>query len=108
LPGLGGSATLRWTLFSIIALGIQAVGIWVFYGNNHFFGQGRYFHPLIVPIALFAVMGLSGLGDLIRKGAGRTVVAGAIMAEFLLLAFSAWNDIVPVFHMILRGPHSGI
>jgi hypothetical protein len=34
--------------------------------------------------------------------------AGAIMAEFLLLAFATWNNIVPVFHMILRGPHPGV
>jgi hypothetical protein len=99
---------LRWTLFSIVALGIQAGGIWLLYGSQHILSQGRYFHPLILPVALFAVLGLSGLGDLIKKGSGRLVVAGAIMAEFLLLAFSTWSEIVPVFHLILRGPHPGV
>jgi hypothetical protein len=99
---------MKWVVFSVIALALQTVGVWVYYGYNHSYGQGRYFHPLIIPLVVFAVLGLTRLGEAIKRGAGRTIVAGAILAEFLLLVMSVWLYIIPAFHLILRGPRPGV
>jgi len=98
----------NWILLFGIAVFVQAAGIWIFYGAIHYFGQGRYFFPVIVPIAVFMVLGLSAIGNLVKRGTGRSFVAGMILAEFLLFVFSAWHDVVPAFHFILQGPHPGV
>ncbi len=71
-------------------------------------GQGRYFFPVILPGFFLLAVGLNDFGDMIKKGAGRKLVAAAIMGEFLLLVFTLWTEIVPAFHLILRGPHPGV
>ncbi len=98
----------RWLVLAFASIGIQAFGTWGFYGGNGQFGQGRYFFPVVAPVAFLLAWGLSEFGEFIKKGAGRKILAGTVLAEVLLLTFAIWVWMAPVFHLILRGPHPGV
>lgn len=106
----GGAARfrIRWTLLALAAVGIQALGTWVFYGANGQLGQGRYFFPVAAPAVFLLVLGLHAFGEFLARDAGRTVLAGTVLAEILLLTYAIWARVIPAFHLILRGPHPGV
>lgn len=103
-----GSPGRRLAVFSLAAVFIQAFGLWSYYGVNNIFGQGRYFFPVIVPVAAFFLIGLRSLGDAIRRNGGRIAITTALILEFFFLGYTLWHDIVPVFHLIIKSPYVGI
>jgi hypothetical protein len=98
----------RWLILAFASIGIQAIGTWVFYGANGQFGQGRYFFPVIAPVAFLLVWGLFEFGEFLKKGVGQKIITGTVLAEVLLLTFAIWTRMAPVFHLTLRGPHPGV
>ncbi|MCJ7582384.1 MAG: hypothetical protein MUP98_17860, partial [Candidatus Aminicenantes bacterium] len=44
--------------FSLLAICVQILGLWSFYGTNNIFVQGRHLFPLILPISLLFVTGI--------------------------------------------------
>jgi hypothetical protein len=106
--------TGRWVLFSVLALFVQAAGIWVYYGANDIQAQGRYFFPLILPAATLLVLGISGFGEAVGKRllggrvGGRQAVTAVVIILAGLLGFVVWNNIVPTFHLVRQGPYAGI
>jgi hypothetical protein len=101
-------------LFSVLALFVQAAGIWVYYGANDIQAQGRYFFPLILPAATLLVLGISGFGEAVGKRllggrvGGRQAVTAVVIILAGLLGFVVWNNIVPTFHLVRQGPYVGI
>jgi len=106
--GVEEKAGARWIVLAVAVVELQAFGMWAYYGTHGILGQGRYFFPVILPGFFLLAVGLNDFGDMIKKGAGRKLVAAAILGEFLLLVFTLWTSIVPAFHLILRGPHPGV
>jgi len=104
----GRSPRARWMMLAAASVAVQALGMWAYYGTKGILGQGRYFFPVILPLAFLLAVGWHELGELMKRGAGRKLVAAVIAGEFLLFVFSIWIHIVPAFHLILRGPHPGV
>jgi hypothetical protein len=98
----------RWLVLTIASIGIQALGVWVALGANGQFGEGRYFFPVVTPIAFLLALGLFEFGEFLKKGAGQKILAGTVLAEVLLLTFAIWTRMAPAFHLTLRGPHPGV
>jgi hypothetical protein len=95
-------------VFFLLAIFIQAQAVWV--GTNLFntLGQGRYFYPLIIPIAFLFLFGLKSFFDAFHKKAGLIAVGAFIILELLFFNYTIWNYVIPVFHLTIKAPHPGI
>lgn len=105
----GTSMQIKLVSYFLVAVIFQLLAIWTYYGSHgHLTPQGRYFFPLILPIAFLFTLGLKTFGDLICKGAGKKAVAVFVLVEFIFLNYCIWNYIVPVFHLMIKSPHAGV
>jgi hypothetical protein len=59
LLNFGSSAELKLILFSGVGVGIQFIGLWIFFGINGCLAQGRHFFPLLLPIAFLFSAGIN-------------------------------------------------
>lgn len=92
-------------LLSLLAIFIQILGLWAFYGTADILVQGRQLFPLIVPITVVFLIGIKSLFDFFHKQGGKIALASFFLFAFLFFNFALWNYIVPIFHLTLKGPH---
>ena len=97
---------LKILLFSLLAIFIQILGLWSFYGTAGMLVQGRHLFPLILPIAVVFLIGIKSFFDSFHKRGGQIALASFSLFLFLFFNFALWNYIVPIFHLTLKGPHS--
>jgi len=95
--------------FSLLAVLIQILAIRIVARPENMYAQGRYLFPLILPIAFLFVSGLKFLFDSFsrKKNLGAYAVKIFVLLEFAFFNYVLWNDIIPVFHIILKSPHPG-
>ena len=96
---------LKILLFSLLAIFIQILGLWSFYGTGGILVQGRHLFPLILPIAVVFLIGIKSLFDSFHKRGGQIALVAFSLFLFLFFNFALWNYIVPIFHLSLKGPH---
>ncbi|MCJ7579166.1 MAG: hypothetical protein MUP98_01360, partial [Candidatus Aminicenantes bacterium] len=94
--------------FSLLAICVQILGLWSFYGTNNIFVQGRHLFPLILPISLLFVTGIKNFFDLFHKKGGLIALSSLVLFEFLFFSYALWAYVVPVFHLMVKGPHTGL
>jgi hypothetical protein len=111
-------------LFSLIAVALQIFGVRISSNPRIIYAQGRYLFPVMGFAAVLFVIGtktaFDALGAVARamrlatRGAGGPIRAGefalkalAVVALFVL-TIAIWQYIVPVFHLTISSPHSGI
>ncbi len=105
-----GSAVLLFKVmsFSLLALGIQLLVMWMRFATLHILGQGRYFFPLVTAVILVLLTGLDHAIPLATPKKSWLALGGLILAGFFLLNFIVWNYVLPVFHLTVRAPHPGL
>ena len=96
------------TFFSLIAVFLQLIAVWTYYGSHEILAQGRHFFPLIIPIAFLFDLGLRRFLGMIRSGLGEIVERAVVVLEFIVLNFVIWGQMVPYFHLIIKNPYPGI
>lgn len=109
--GTFASARLpRMVIFSMMAVFLQVLAIRLVVTPDNLYMQGRYFFPLIAPIAFLFVLGVKSFFDPFSKKAelGVLAVKAFLILEFFFLNYALWHDIIPVFHMTLKSAHPGI
>jgi len=108
LDGARDFLKLKIVIFSIVAILFQVFGLWAFYGTNKSFVQGRYFFPVIIPVVFLFLLGLKSLFDLFHRKGGVIAICVLIVFEFMLLNYTVWNYVIPVFHLMIKSPQAGI
>jgi hypothetical protein len=95
-------------LFALLAVAIQALGLWLSQGTRNILPQGRYFFPLILPLVFLFMLGIKSLFDLLHARASR--LALGILAILLLIfsSYCIWNYLIPVFHLAVQSPYTGV
>ena len=95
--------------FSLAAIFLQVIAVRMLATERNMFAQGRYFFPLVIPIAFLLVVGLKSFFDIFSKKVrlGTFAVKVFILFEFFFLNYVIWNDIIAVFHITLKSPHPG-
>ncbi|HHE76767.1 MAG TPA: hypothetical protein ENL27_02195 [Candidatus Parcubacteria bacterium] len=96
------------TFFSLIAVFLQLIAVWTYYGSHEILAQGRHFFPLIIPIAFLFDLGLRSFLGMIRSGLGEIVERAVVVLEFIVLNFVIWGQMVPYFHLIIKNPFPGM
>lgn len=106
----GASGTrVRILLFAILGIALQVVGMWVYYGSNGIFTQGRYLFPLMTSLMLIGIIGLHKLGSLIQpKRGGAIVLASSLVLEIFFLSYVVLAWILPKFNLTVQGHYPGI
>jgi len=102
------STVTRLTLFSLLPVIIQIIGIWLYQGTSNILPQGRYMFPLLLPIAFIFVLGLKSFFDMFHKKGGLIAISLFLIAEFIFLNYALWYYVIPVFHLTVKSPHPGI
>ncbi len=102
------SVTKRLVLFSILAFAIQAVGLWLSQGTRNIMPQGRYFFPLILPITFLVLIGFKTLFGLFQEKAARLALGCIAILLFIFSSYCIWNYLIPVFHMSVKSPYTGV
>lgn len=111
-------------LFSLIAVALQIFGVRISSSADNIYAQGRYFFPVMGFAAVLFVIGtktaFDALGAVARvlrlatRGAGGPIRSGEfalkalIVVALFVLTIVIWQYIVPVFHLTISSPHSGI
>ncbi len=111
-------------LFSLIAVALQIFGVRISSSADNIYAQGRYLFPVMGFAAVLFVIGtktaFDALGAVARamrlatRGAGGHISAGEfalkalIVVAVFVLTIVIWQYIVPVFHLTISSPHSGI
>lgn len=75
-------------LLSLLAIFIQILGLWAFYGTAGILVQGRHLFPLIVPITVVFLIGIKSLFDFFNKQGGKIVLAAFFLFAFLFFNFA--------------------
>jgi len=106
---MGRGAFLKFAIFSVIAIILQLLGAWSFYGTR-MLAQGRHFFPLIIPIAFLFALGMKEFIKIIAlsERVKQMVVVGFIVFEFVLLNYVIWAKLIPIFHLTISSPHPGV
>ncbi|RLF97640.1 MAG: hypothetical protein DRN49_07220, partial [Thaumarchaeota archaeon] len=102
-------AFLKFAIFSVLAIILQLLGAWSFYGTR-MLAQGRHFFPLIIPIAFLFALGMKEFIKIIAlsERVKQMVVVGFIVFEFVLLNYVIWAKLIPIFHLTISSPHPGV
>ena len=103
------SLFLRYGGFSIATVFFQILAMRTISTQRTMFAQGRYLFPLILPIAFLLIIGLKNFFDIFdrKMRLGVRAIKVMLIFQFLFLNYVIWNEIVPVFHLILKSPHPG-
>ncbi len=98
----------RLLFFFLLAVLFQLTAVWTYYGSHEILGQGRYFFPLLLPIASLFVMGTKCFFDHFKPRDGRIALAVFILFEFFFLNYVIWQYMIPAFHMTIKSANLGI
>lgn len=105
-PATGINAKL--CIFFTLSVLFQITAAWTYYGSHKIIGQGRYFFPLLLPVAYLFVTGTKSFFDTIKRGYGTVSLPVFILLEFFFLNAVIWQYMIPVFHMTIKSANLGI
>lgn len=99
---------IKYLLFFITAIVLELLAVWTYYGSMGVLAQGRHFYPLILPIAFLFMLGLKTLIQSVFPAKVPVFLYSLATLEFVFLNVCIWYYIVPVFHMAIKSPVSGL
>ena len=94
--------------FSIAAVLLQCLALWLYYGSANILPQGRYLFPVLVPFFALLADGLSRMGDFVKAKLGLSMILGLAIFEIFVWVYALWAIAVPVFRLTIRSPYPGV
>jgi len=108
-PGGSGSGfPVRLVVFSVVAVVLQLLAAWTYYGSHQMLAQGRHFFPFLIPIALLFVLGMKSFFVSFSPRAAGIALALFVLAEFFFLNYVIWARMIPYFHLVIKSPYPGL
>ena len=95
-------------LFSLFAVLVQFMSVWIFWASDGKLPQGRYLFPVILPIVFIFILGQKNVFGFFHKKSGHLAIVVFVLFQFFFFNYIVWNYLIPVFHLTVKSPHPGL